>query len=373
MVCMKAVTPRGFKDVLPQEARIREQLVQHVQEVCELWGYAPIETPTLEVLSVLETASHVSNSTFQLFDTDSLLLVLRPDVTLPVARLVASRLDIKQAPFRLRYALPVFREQESLRGQAREFTQIGIESIGVDGPAADAEVITIFVESLRACGLKDFRVALCSVDVLRGFVEACGRDVAWNEAIFEAFHTSNIVALDSLARESGIDTSLSEALSELIRINGGKEAFVRIRQLMEHLGLPTALAEMERTWELLEIAGVADQVVVDFSIVSSLDYYTGFVMEAYAPGYGKPLGGGGRYDRLLASFGKKAPAAGFAFSLERIMAALIEQGCLEKVIGDIRIIESKDISRAFSEVIELHRQGICAQLGGAEHKGANNV
>jgi ATP phosphoribosyltransferase len=359
---MVAVIPRGFKDVLPGEARIRERLSEHVRTVLNLWGYAPIETPTLEVRSVLESASHVGNSTFQLFDADAQLLVLRPDVTLPVARLVASRLDTATAPFRFRYALPVFREQESLRGQAREFTQIGIESIGLEGPAADAEVITVFVESLRACGLEDFRVAFCSVEVLRALVEACGQDAAWNEAALAAFHTSDIVALDELTASAKVDPARGALLSELARINGGREALGAVRALLDQVGCAQVVTGMERTWELLEVAGVADAAVVDFSVVSSFDYYTGFVMEAYALGYGKPLGSGGRYDNLLASFGDNAPAAGFAFALERVMAALDEQGTLSMSSEDIVEVDGADEAAAFARVCALHRQGICALL-----------
>ena len=365
---MIAITPRGFKDVLPEEARIREKLTRSVQDVLELWGYAPIETPTLEVLSVLETASQVDAGAFRLFDADNKLLVLRPDVTLPVARIVASRLGTADAPYRFRYVLPIFREQESLRGQAREFTQIGIEQIGQEGPLSDAEVITILVESLRACGLRDFRVAICSVAVLRALVEASSQAPAWGAAVLDAFHTSDIVALDELVAAPELDPRYGAALSALIRINGGKEAFADVRNMVADLGLSAALEDMERTWELLEVAGVSEDVVVDFSIASELDYYTGLVMEAYAPGYGKPLGGGGRYDNLLASFGASAPAAGFAFSLERVMAALAEQNRLVSEQVGIQQVKGIDDADTVRQVIELHRAGKSALI--AARKGA---
>lgn len=358
-----AVTPRGFKDVLPEEARIREALAGRVKETFDLWGYAPIETPTLEVLSVLERASHIGQTGFRLFDADNQLLVLRPDVTLPVARLVASRLGREKAPYRFRYDLPIFREQESLRGQMREDTQLGIELIGLSGPAADAEVITVIVEALRACGLRDFRVAVCSVGALRALVEAAAQDGEWNEAVLNAFHTSDIVEVDELVSRPGVDARFGHAIASLIRISGGKEAYVQVRDMLSDLGLAAALEDMERIWELLEITGAADAVMMDFSIVSSLDYYTGFVMEAYAPGYGKPLGGGGRYDNLLAGFGAPAPAAGFAFSLERVMAALDEQGNLTFEHAVTETVEETSDADAFRVAMQRHREGKRACIG----------
>ncbi|MDR3053334.1 MAG: ATP phosphoribosyltransferase regulatory subunit [Coriobacteriales bacterium] len=369
---MIPVIPRGFKDVLPQEARWRESICNNVQKALSLWGYAPIETPTLEVLDVLKRGGQLAPTTFRLFDADGALLVLRPDVTLPIARMTATRLADAVGPLRFRYVQPVFREEESLRGQAREFTQLGIESIGLGGALADAEVVVLLAEALKAAGLKDFTLAICTVGVLRDLLDVCVRESGvgeqWRQAMLDACHASNLVEVARLARDARIDARYGEALSALPSIRGGKEAITACRALVEPLRCLDGLDVLEQTWELIEAAGVGEYVTVDFSVMSSFDYYTGLVIEAYAPGVGMLLGSGGRYDHTLEAYGKSAPAAGFALSLERIMQALLEQGIqaepsfatAEPVVVSV---ETDEPAAAFRRAKELRGQGIPAVLG----------
>ena len=146
-------TPRGFRDVLPTEAAWRRSTSDAVCARFELWGYLPIETPAVELASVLDRARSLDNTAaqfttsaeapFRFFDSDSNLVVLRPDVTIPVARLAATRLRDKPGPFRFYYREPVFTERASTYGQERQFTQLGIEFIGRAGFIADAEVLSV--------------------------------------------------------------------------------------------------------------------------------------------------------------------------------------------------------------------------------------
>jgi ATP phosphoribosyltransferase regulatory subunit len=327
---MIPITPRGFKDILPEEARWRESITTKVQMALSSWGYAPIETPTLEVLEVLEQGGRLSATPFRLFDSDGALLVLRPDVTLPVARMVASRLDVGAEPLRFRYVQPVFREEESLRGQAREFTQIGIEFIGPSDASADAEILLLMVDALRACGLKEFTIAICTVGVLRDLlkivVDEGDATVEWRDAVLGAYHQNNVVEVARLADDPRVDKRYGAALQALLNLRGGAAAIERCGELVKPLGCVDGLDVLAQTYSIVEQVGATDFVTVDFSVMSAFDYYTGLVFEVYAPGLGVALGGGGRYDHMLEAYGTEAPAAGFAFNLERVMIALLEQG-----------------------------------------------
>ena len=326
---MMPVTPRGFKDVLPQEALWRESITRQVQGVLSTWGYAPIETPTLEVLEVLELGGQLNQTPLRLFDSDGALLVLRPDVTLPIARLVASRLKDVGEPLRYRYVQPVFREEESLRGQAREFTQIGVEFIGQSGASADAEVILLMVEALKACGLGEFTLAICTVGVLRDLLDLIVNDnlemQRWRALVLRACHQNNLLEVNRLAADPRVSDIQSAALKGLLGIHGDGSAIKKCKELMEPLGCAAGLDQLAQTFGIIEKAGAGAFVTVDFSVMSAFDYYTGLVFEAYAPGLGVLLGSGGRYDRMLEAYGVKLAAAGFAFNLERVMMALMEQ------------------------------------------------
>ncbi len=372
---MIAVTPRGFKDVLPEEARWREYITTRVQLALSAWGYDPIETPTLEVLEVLEQGGKMSETPFRLFDSDGALLVLRPDVTLPIARMVASRLGGGSGqltkPLRFRYVQPVFREEESLRGQAREFTQIGVESINMSGATSDAEVILLMVDALKACGLKDFTIAICTVSVLRELldeiVQMGDATEEWKLSVLEAFHQNNAVEVEKLAEDTCVDKRYGTVLKALLNIRGGSEAIRQCGSLVEPLGLSSGLKQLERTYAIIENVGAGSNVSIDFSVMSAFDYYTGLVFEAYAPNLGVPLGSGGRYDRMLEAYGNKAPAAGFAFSLERVMMALLEQkawvdnAILRPELNEIEI-DNNDPASAFKEAAQLRLSGKSAIL-----------
>lgn len=363
---MIPITPRGFKDVLPEEALWREAIINKVQATFASWGYTPIETPSLEVLSVLQLGGELSKTPFRLFDSDGALLVLRPDVTLPIARMVASRLEKVDEPLRFRYTQPVFREEESMRGQAREYTQIGIELIGEDGASSDAEVILLMVDALRACGLKEFTIAICTVGVLRELLSLIVKQgeatQEWQAEVLKACHQNNFVEVANLVRESGISRRYSEALIELLEISGKDEAIQRCKNLVEPLGCSDGLDNLARTYAVITELGMADFVRIDFSIMSQFDYYTGLVLEAYAPQVGVALGSGGRYNHMLEAFGTSAAAAGFAFSLDRVMLALLEQGMTAtetKVEQDYCFVacDESDPASAFHEASRLRASG----------------
>ncbi len=142
--------------------------------------------------------------------------------------------------------------------------------------------------------------------------------------MLDAYHTSNFVTLDELTSgdgAQGVPPVFAQAIGKLARIRGGRAAIAEVRALVAPLGCETGLDGLEQAFDLLEAAGLADSIQVDFSVMSSFDYYTGIVFEAYAPGLGSPLGSGGRYDNTIGAYGESRPAAGFAFFLERAMAA----------------------------------------------------
>jgi len=332
---MRPVTPRGFRDVLFEEAAERRAVTAAASAVFAGYGFRFVETPAVEEYHTLEAGAGASweNSAFRMVDLDGSLLALRPEMTLPIARLAASRLSEERGPQRLCYAADVYREQASLRGEARQFTQVGVELLGANGPSSDAEVACVLVDVLAAVGLREFTVGMGTVAVLRALIEAAGAGDAWAAELLAAAHARNLVAFDRLASAEDVEPAVGEALRRVVRIGGGREAIGECRRVADAVGCAGSLDALESAWELIEAAGVADRVRVDFGILRSFDYYTGLIVEAYAPGLGLPLGGGGRYDDVLASFGAPMPAAGFALSLERVMIALAAQDVTIPVRG----------------------------------------
>lgn len=340
---MNYVTPVGFRDVVSEEALVRENLISRVRSCFAARGYLPVETPTLEVLDVMEAGGHVPEAPFKFFDSHGDLLAMRPDVTMQIARMCAARSDAMGGitkPLRLRYTQRVFREK-TVEAAARELTQCGAECLGVSSVEADIELVSMLATMLEECGLTRFTIALGSAGVLRDLLKVSGASEQWQAAVLQAYHTSNFVYLSelvsaaekvdsknfkladpALSNPGSVDLQVARAIFELSRLRGGKQALEDVRALLKPFGCESGIAELETVFEALVERGLGEKILIDFSVMSSFDYYTGLVFEAYAPGLGSPLGGGGRYDNLLAAYGaEKVPAAGFAFYLEQVMAA----------------------------------------------------
>ena len=324
---MEYTTPSGFRDVLADEAVARERIARNVADLFASCGYVPIETPTLESMAVMQAGGRVPASPFKFFDAAGDLVTMRPDVTMQVARMCATRLGDAPGPYRFRYMQRVFRETEGqLRADVREKKQIGIECIGLAGVEADAEVIGLFAQALEVAGVTEFKLSLATVGVLRALLAASTAPTEWKDALLEAFHDSNFVDIDELcAQAERKGSQFAPVIRALARIRGGREAIQKARDLVAPFGCDEALAPFEEAYDLLASNGLADRIVVDFSVMSSFDYYTGIVFEAFAPGLGTPLGSGGRYDKLLQTYGADRPAAGFAFYLEEAMEAAAAQ------------------------------------------------
>ncbi len=321
-------------------------------------GYEPVETPVLEERDLLRDTDGAGEGTFRLFDADGRCLMLRPDVTLPVARLVATRLRGTRGPLRLRYNAPVFRESDPLRGEARQFTQLGIELIDDAGPDADAEVLLLMARSLEAAGLSGYVVALGTVRPLEALLATSGLDEGRCRTVRALCQRCDLVGLDALLAEvgEGMDGSVRRALRGLPRIHGGREAVDTARALLAPCGCVDGcgLDELDALVARAEKAGVSGRVAVDFSVMGSFGYYTGMVIEAYAPGLGRRLGQGGRYDRVFERYGCARPAAGFALSLDALQAARDRPATGGADARPLRVAVSK--GALFEGAVELFRR-----------------
>lgn len=343
---MAQVTPRGFRDILPHEALARERITETVRSCFSSHGYLPVETPILEDRSVIETAGRIQDSPFQLFDKDDRLLMLRPDLTLPIARMVAGRIDANELPARLRYAAPVVREQGALRGQPRQFTQLGVELIGGEGTASEAEVVMLLADALARLGVPDWYVVCGSVAPLTALLEACGSSPEFSQRFLSYVHGSDFVGLDDLvSEEKGLSGAQAAALRGVARLNGDASVVDDLEALLEAAGVDEAAEGIAALRKLLEYCAPLvrqGRLRFDFSIVNSFDYYTGLVFKAYAEGIAASLASGGHYDAVLENLGMpNVSACGFAMSLERLQEVLGEQGESGVVTPGVRLAERR--------------------------------
>jgi ATP phosphoribosyltransferase regulatory subunit len=313
--------PAGARDVLPVEAAELRAIEAALTATFAAYGYREVMTPALELAGVMDRAQEGGlGRAFRLFDDQGRVLVLRPDLTIPIARLVASRLGDHPGPVRVSYVARAFRPPPAGRPDAAEQLQAGVELVGLAGPAADAELIGLLVEALRRAGLAGLRVGVGDVSLTQAVLDALEVRPAARARLGEAAAARNLVAWRRVTRDLGLAPPAAALVGELPSLRGGAAVLERVAAAAPAAG--EACARLERMLALVDAHGAGAEVMLDLGVQRDWGYYSGIVLEAYAPGVGSPVAMGGRYDGLAARFGKPRPAVGFAISLDLLHRAL---------------------------------------------------
>jgi ATP phosphoribosyltransferase regulatory subunit len=309
--------PPGTRDVLPDEMREVRAISTRMRQVFEDAGYGEVHTPALEYEEVLRRGEeHAAGARYRTFDEQGDVLALRSDMTIPIARVVATRYADAEPPLRFCYFSHAWRAVERGVGEPREFLQGGLELIGAPAPEGEAEVLALTIAALEAAGLRRHRVGVGDGSLYRGLLAELGVDVELHLPLLECLSRRDLVGLDMLvSRLTGLGERERDLLLRLPELRGGPEVLDRAD------GVAGALEGLRALHELLAERGVADRVIFDLGLVRELGYYTGAVFEVYDPAVGFALGGGGRYDDLLGRFGRPLPACGVGLDVQRVHMA----------------------------------------------------
>ena len=318
--------PPGTRDILPDEMRELRALQATLIELFERFGYGQVATPTLEYDEVLQRGEGRSGvGAYRFFDERGELLALRSDMTIPIARLVASRFADSEPPHRFCYVGNAYRVVRPQRAQVRQFLHAGIELLGSPAPEGTAEVLEVLSASLDAVGLNRAVLGLGDADLYRQLLTELGVQGEHRGRILDRLAEHNLVGLEMAVDEvEGLNTHGRETLLRLPGLRGGAEVLDQAREL-GGAAVERAAQRLQQTYDLLVKRGVAGRVQLDLGLLRDLGYYTGAIVEIYDPALGHILGGGGRYDDLVGRFGTPMPAAGFGLYLERVHVAQMEE------------------------------------------------
>lgn len=346
-----------------REAERRRAIDETLRSVFHGWGYDEIVAPLFDDAATFDPA--LSSSLYSFTGRDGRALALRPDFTGLVARIAATRLRDRPAPLRLFYSGEVVRHQPARAGREGEFHQAGLEFLGVPSPVADAEVLAIAIECLDRLGLSDSVIVLGHVRVARALLDALDvpqgsrrhvqarlahRDPSGLSALFNVSCDGDARAgrlLVELASDQGIRQDLEAAEAALSPWPDASSAVLELKSLMASL----------------VASGLGARFAIDLSENRGLDYYTGLVFRVYVPGAGGDLGGGGRYDDLLAKFGRNMPAIGFMFGLDRLSAVIEKRSATAVPEDDVAsIVPARDLSAALVEARARRERGERVQL-----------
>lgn len=355
----KIYTPDGVQDILFDECYAKRELENMIRNTFRSYGYYEVETPTIEFFDVFssEIEHFPQESMVKFFDQKGRILVLRPDITVPVARITATKNRDVKLPIKYSYIGNVFRFNEVGGGRQNEFTQAGVEMLGDYSSESDAEIIAIAINTLKSAGLVNFQIDIGQVEFFKGLVEEAGFANADVIKISKLIDRKDIVGVEEIASRYEISDELRKLILQLPGLFGSVEVIEELKKATNNSRSLAALENIEEVIRILSDYGFSKYISVDFGMLKGLNYDTGIIFRGFTYGVGFPILSGGRYDSLTASFGRDCPATGFSLGINMLMNALEKtEISLEKPSVDSLICYKKCNRKNAIEIAEALRK-----------------
>lgn len=362
-------TPEGVRDIYGREYARKLYVESKVHEIISSYGYEDIQTPTFEFFDVFskEIGTTPSKELYKFFDKEGNTLVLRPDFTPSIARCVGKYFMEEKAPIRLNYIGNTFTNTSSLQGKLKEVTQMGVELINDSGVEADAEMISLVIESLKSIGLTSFQVSIGEVEYFKGLCEEAGLDEETELDLRACISGKNYFATEELLNEREVAEPYRSILLKVADMFGNMFSLPEAKAMVKNPRSQAAIERLERLYEVLKLYGVESYISFDLGMLSKYKYYTGIIFKAYTYGVGNAVVTGGRYNSLLSYFGKEALAVGFVLVIDDILEALSRQKIEIPLSGKKKQLTYKqgdmvDFAKKLAEAKALRSQGIAVEL-----------
>ena len=360
-------TPEGVRDLYREDCEQKQILERKLSNVSKTYGYRQIQTPSFEYFDVfnLEYGSRSSRELYKFFDREGNTLVLRPDITPSIARCATTYFQEEELPLRFSYIGNTFLNSHSYQGRLRERTQLGAELIGDDSVDADAEIIALSAKMLQSAGLTRFRISIGHADILEKLFEATGLDEDTIDEMRLLIQNRNFYGMEQIVGKLNLEEHLVSLFSMLKTPLADAAELERAAECAaSYPQIEASLRRLLLLDELLGYCGVSRYVSYDPAYVSRMNYYTGIMFAAYTSGSGEAVVNGGRYDRLLSSFGKDSPATGFVVIIDQLLTALNRQKIRIPVSRNRKWIlyDEKNRRAAFAQAAKLRDNGETVEL-----------
>lgn len=366
--------PRGTATHLPEGASLRRYTQEALLSAFLDWGYREVVTPVFEYLDVLSAGltSGLLEKSYKFIDRESgKIMLLRPDITPQVARMVAGILAHEPKPLRLCYYGNIFRYEEAHAGREQEIFQVGCELAGSPSPDSDAEIIAIASESIKRLGIKDFKIVIGQVNYLYGIISSIKDSLVqplskdYENALEDAITKKDSGQLEILLTKIGVSEDRKESILKLPELFGGEAIFDKAETISGNRVSCDAIKNLRDIYSTLCLHGLKDNIIFDLCDIREIDYYTGLFFEIFSPGIPYPIGRGGRYDNLIGKFGYECTSTGFAIDIESIIKVKEEQSGENHINNKINYLitgEAKEKRETITLARALRNKGFSAVL-----------
>lgn len=320
-------TPDGVRDLYGVEYNKKLLLEENIRKVFTDNGYEGIQTPTIEYMDIFSSniGTTPSKDLYKFNDNEGNTVVLRPDFTPSIARCAAKYFADSKDTIRFFYSGNTFSNTNSLQGKLKEVTQMGIELMNDSTVNADAEAINLLVKSLLSSGLNDFNISIGNADFFKGICEEVSLPTDVELILRDYISVKNIYGAQNYLIDQKYSDDVINKLLSVTEIFGNNQVLIDANKIATNKRSKEALKRLKDLDEVLKKLNIDQYVSYDLGLLSKYNYYTGIVFKAYTYGVGDAIAKGGRYDNLLAYFGKEAPAIGFMIVIDDVLSALLNQ------------------------------------------------
>lgn len=353
---MKKVIPEGTRDYTAEECIMRNKIIDDIKSVFKLWGYREVSTPTIEYFDNfnIKTKTLKEEEMYKFFDSRGHILVLRPDMTVPVARMAATKLKDIKPPIKLSYCANIFRVHEMMAGGKNEYVDCGVELIGVEDELSDLEIITTAIETLKAVTDKNFKLDIGYVNILKIAMNEMDLDEETQEIIADLIERKSLISLHDYINGLSVNEQEKQFLTSFPDLFGEEEVISKVKALTKNKKVLQSISFLENLYLALKELGYEKYISIDIAMVPRLNYYTGIIFRGYVEGIGRNVLRGGRYDGLIKSFGRDLPAVGFSIGVELLIEG--RDKC-ENNIGEEIILDKNNTIDALKKAIKKTESG----------------
>lgn len=327
---LSQLVPKGVTDLHAKDFEFQEQILLKWKALFKKYGYKQVQTPVFEYYDLFNEIEGTldKDQMIKLIDTDGKILVLRPDATIPIARMVAMNYLDSDPVQKFSYVTSIFRmNDDSQNVQSREFTQAGVELFGKAGVDADVEIISLSIQALEEAGIEDFTIDLGQANFYKKLIEQIDINEEEDDFIQKRIEDKNFAELKTFVEHLAIDEELKKALRTIPTLYGKpNEVLERAFKIAINDEMTNEIMHLQQVYEKLVELGYERYLSLDLGLINHLNYYTSIVFQGFVNGYGSPVLLGGRYDQLTKQFGYDSKAIGFAIYADRLIEALKGKG-----------------------------------------------
>jgi ATP phosphoribosyltransferase regulatory subunit len=371
--------PEGLEDIHSEEYEFKEEIISQIKEIFKSFGYRQILTPTLEYYDLYSKnyGTLSKDKMFKLIDTNGKILVLRPDATIPVARMVATNYKITKDYIKFSYVTNIFRLNKSQNGNRREFIQGGIEYLGNSSPECDGEIIAIGIKALLKCGLKDFHIDIGQVEFLSSIMDKVEISKFQKNMLYQLIENKNYGDLDEFLNKLDISKDIKNVFKIIPRLYGKpNEVLNKARKLVLNEKMEKALNKLEEVYSILKEYRYDEYILFDLGMSKKIDYYTGIIFKGYISNFGEAVLSGGRYDNLTKQFGTSKPACGLGINIDKLAEVIGMYGIKRKsdCYTDYLVLYKEDFrEKAIKLSEELRSKGFIVESNSYDGDGINQI